>query len=236
VSEIPPNIRPPTPDEIREKAAKHHIDLSEEEVSDFETAIADTLAGYERLDELPNPTPEIEFTNRDIGYQPNSNEDPLNAFVRKCEVKGADDGPLAGYDVGLKDNISLAGVEMTCGSKLLEGYVPNTDATIVTRMLNAGATITGKLNMEDMAFSGSGELSATGPVLNPRDSNYIAGGSSSGSIAAVVNGDVDVAIGGDQGGSIRIPASWSGGVGHKPTHSLRDWAGRLTIQAQWQRT
>jgi len=225
VSEIPPNVQPPTPEEIREYAAKHYIDLSENEVADFATAIADTIEGYERLDELPDPKPGIEYTDRDPGYQPGPSEDPLNAFVRHCEVKGADSGLLDGYEVGLKDNVALAGIEMTCGSKLFEGYVPETDATIVTRMLDAGATITGKLNMEDMAFSGSGELSATGPVLNPHDPDYIAGGSSSGSIAAVVNGDVDVAIGGDQGGSVRIPASWSGGVGHKPTHSLVPYTG-----------
>jgi amidase len=189
------------------------------------TAIADTIAGYERLDKLPEPTPDRTYTDRDAGYRPTAEEDPLNAFVRKCEVDGADDGPLSEYEVGLKDNVALASVEMTCGSKLFEGYVPETDATIVTRLLDAGATITGKLNMEDMAFSGSGELSATGPVRNPYDPDYIAGGSSSGSIAAVVNGDVDVAIGGDQGGSVRIPAAWSGGVGHKPTHSLVPYTG-----------
>lgn len=225
MSEVPPNVRPPTPAEIREKAAEHHIDLSDEEVEDFQQAIAGTLAGYERLDELAEPRPTVEYTDRDPGYEPGADEDPLNAFVRKCEVRGADSGPLAGYDVGLKDNVALAGVEMTCGSKLFEGFVPSTDATIVTRLLDAGATVTGKLNMEDMAFSGSGELSATGPVRNPRDTDYIAGGSSSGSIAAVVNGDVDVAIGGDQGGSVRIPAAWSGGVGHKPTHGLVPYTG-----------
>ena len=201
------------------------MDLSDEEVADFAAAIEGTLEGYERLDELVAPERPVEYTDRDPGYRPEAAEDPLNAFVRKCEVAGADDGPLAGYEVGLKDNVAVAGIEMTCGSKMFEGYVPSEDATIVTRLLDAGATITGKLNMEDMAFSGSGELSATGPVLNPRDDDYIAGGSSSGSIAAVVNGDVDVAIGGDQGGSIRIPASWSGGVGHKPTHSLVPYTG-----------
>jgi amidase len=225
MSEVPPNVQPPTEEEIRENAAKHHIDLSDEEVADFATVIEGTMDGYERLDELPEPTPDRTYTDRDAGYRPTTEEDPLNAFVRKCEVGGADDGPLAEYEVGLKDNVALAGVEMTCGSKLLDGYVPETDATIVTRLLDAGATITGKLNMEDMAFSGSGELSATGPVRNPYDPDYIAGGSSSGSIAAVVSGDVDVAIGGDQGGSVRIPAAWSGGVGHKPTHSLVPYTG-----------
>ncbi len=206
-------------------AARHHMHLSDEEVADFAAVIERTLAGYERLDQLSAPTPKVEFTDRDSGYRPDAAEDPLNAFVTKCTVEGADDGPLVGYEVGLKDNVALAGVEMTCGSKLFEGYVPRTDATIVTRLLGAGATITGKLNMEDMAFSGSGELSATGPVLNPRSDEHVAGGSSSGSIAAVVAGEVDVAIGGDQGGSIRIPAAWSGGVGHKPTHGLVPYTG-----------
>jgi amidase len=225
MSEVPPNIQSPTPEEIRQKAAEHFIDLADDEVEDFAAAIEQTLEGYERLDELPEPRPDVEYTDRDAGYRPGRDEDPLNAYVTKCRVEGADSGPLSGYEVGLKDNIALAGVEMTAGSKLFDGYVPSVDATVVSRLLDAGATITGKLNMEDMAFSGSGELSATGPVLNPRDPDYIAGGSSSGSIAAVVDGDVDVAIGGDQGGSVRIPASWSGGVGHKPTHSLVPYTG-----------
>lgn len=225
MAESPPNVRPPTPEEIRVYAKHHHIDLSDDEVEEFEAVIAETLTGYERLDELPDHRPRVEYTDRDPGYRPGSDADPLNAFVTKCEVKGAESGPLDSYDVGLKDNVNLAGVELTLGSKLFEGYVPSTDATIVTRLLDAGATITGKLNMEDMAFSGSGELSATGPVLNPVDPAYVAGGSSSGSAAAVGAGDVDVAIGGDQGGSIRIPAAWSGIVGHKPTHGLVPYTG-----------
>ena len=223
--ESPPNIRPPTTEEIRNIASNYHITLSEDEVTDFAAVIDEILEGYERIDELPDPKPEVKYHHRDPGYKPGPEEDPLNAFVTKCEVQGADDGPLSGYEVGLKDNVSLAGVEMTLGSKLMEGYVPSTDATIVTRLLDAGATITAKLNMEDMALSGSGELSATGPVLNPHDDDYIAGGSSSGSAAAVGSGEADVAIGGDQGGSIRIPASWSGIVGHKPTHSLVPYTG-----------
>lgn len=221
----PPNVRPPTEDEIRELAAHHHMTLSDDEVAEYAAIIEGMLAGYERIDELQDPTPDVKYHHRDPGYKPGPEEDPLNAFVTRCEVPGAEDGPLAGLDVGLKDSISVAGVEMTLGSKLLEGYVPSTDATIVTRLLDAGATITGKTNMEDMALSGSGELSATGPVLNPRDPDYIAGGSSSGSAAAVATGDVDVAIGGDQGGSVRIPVAWSGIVGHKPTHSLVPYTG-----------
>jgi len=225
MSESPPNVRRPTEEEIRELAAHHHMSLSDDEVADFAAIIDGLFEGYERIDELADPTPEVSYHTRDPGYEPDAAEDPLNAFVRRCEVEGADDGPLSEYEIGLKDSVSLAGVEMTLGSKLFDGYVPSTDATIVTRLLDAGATITGKLNMEDMALSGSGELSATGPVHNPVDDDYLAGGSSSGSAAAVGAGDLDAAIGGDQGGSIRIPAAWSGIVGHKPTHSLVPYTG-----------
>ena len=221
----PPNVRPPTDEEIRAAASAHHIELTDEELADFAAMIPETLAGYERLDALAEPGVAVTYTDRDPGYKPDRTEDPLNAFVTRCRIEGASDGPLAGYEIGIKDNVAVAGVEMTCGSKLFEGYVPRHDATIVSRLLDAGATITGKTNMEDMAFSGSGELSATGAVLNPVSRDHIAGGSSSGSAAAVVAGDVDVAIGGDQGGSIRIPAAWSGCVGHKPTHGLVPYTG-----------
>jgi amidase len=138
------------------------------------------------------------------------------ALITKCEVEGSENGPLADYTVGIKDSIAVAGVEMTCGSKLLEGYVPSRDATVVTRLLDAGATITSKTNMEDMAWSGSDELSAFGPVTNPRNTDFLAGGSSGGSAAAVAAELVDVALGTDQGGSVRMPASWCGIVGHRP--------------------
>lgn len=219
------DLRSPTVDELERYAAVHHIDLSKAEREEFAAVAPELLGAYERLEELsPSKPTALDETNRTSSV-PSDEDDPLNAFVRRCTVAGAGEGPLAGYDVGLKDSVSLAGVEMTCGSDVLAGYIPSTDATIVTRLLEAGATITGKLNMEDMAFSGSGEMSAHGPVPNPRDADYLAGGSSSGSAAAVVSGDVDVAIGTDQAGSIRIPAAWSGCVGHKPTYGLVPYTG-----------
>jgi amidase len=114
---------------------------------------------------------------------------------------------------------------------LFEGYVPEIDATIVTRLLNAGATITGKLNMESFAFSGSSDTSDFGTVTNPRAPEYIAGGSSSGSGAAVAAGEVDVAIGGDQGGSIRIQSSCCGIVGIKLTTGLVPYTGIFPIDS-----
>jgi len=225
MSGVPPTVRPPTEAELREQARAHYLSLSDAALDDFAEMIEERIGAYERLDELTPSEPSLDYTDRTPGYRPDAAEDPLNAFVTKCEVEGAESGPLAGYEVGLKDNVNLAGVEMTLGSKLFEGYVPSTDATIVTWLLDAGATITGKLNMEDMAHSGSGDISALGPVANPYDDDYLAGGSSSGSAAAVGHGAVDVAIGGDQAGSIRIPAAWCGIVGHKPTHGLVPYTG-----------
>ncbi len=218
-------LGPPTADELERYAAVHHIDLSEAEREEFAAVAPGLVGAYERLEELSPSEPTVPVDTDRTSSVPNDEDDPLNAFVRCCSVSGAGAGQLEGYDIGLKDSVSLAGIEMTCGSDVFSGYVPSTDATVVTRMLEAGATIVGKLNMENMAFSGSGEMSAHGPVANPRDTEYLAGGASSGSAAAVVNGDVDVAIGTDQAGSVRIPASWSGCVGHKPTYGLVPYTG-----------
>jgi amidase len=219
--------RTPTPNELERYAAVHHVDLSDDEREDLAAAAAGLLDAYDRLAALSPSEPTAPVDPDRSGFVPDDDENPCNAFVRRCSVSGTADGDglLGGYDVGLKDSVSLAGIGLTCGSAVLSEYVPSTDATVATRLLEAGATITGKLNMEDMAFSGSGELSAHGPVPNPRDPDHLAGGSSSGSGAAVVNGDVDVAIGTDQAGSIRIPAAWCGCVGHKPTYGLVPYTG-----------
>lgn len=229
MSELPPNVRRPSPDTIREKAAEHFLDLSDEEVEAFAELIDGTLESYERLDALTEPRHETEYTDRELGYRPDPDEDPYNAWVTKCSVPGDDDGPLAGEEIGLKDNISVAGVEMTVGSKALEGYIPSRDATVVSRLLDAGATISGKTNMENIMFGGSGDLSGFGPPRNPHNTAHAAGGSSSGSAVALVAGEVDLALGGDQGGSIRMPAAFSGCVGLKATHSLVPYTGVMGL-------
>ena len=116
------------------------------------------------------------------------------------------------------------------GASVMEGYVPEVDATIVTRILDAGATITGKAVCEYFCVSGSSYTSATGPVQNPVKFGYSAGGSSSGSAALVGGGEVDMSIGGDQAGSIRIPAAFSGIVGMKPTHGLVPYSGVMSME------
>ena len=133
----------------------------------------------------------------------------------KSEVRGAAYGPLAGKRVVLKDNVCLAGVPMMNGASTLEGYVPDVDATLVTRILDAGGTIVGKAHCEYFCLSGGSHTSALGPVHNPYKYGFSAGGSSSGSGALVGAGEVEMAIGGDQGGSIRMPACWSGLLRHE---------------------
>ena len=122
---------------------------------------------------------------------------------------------MDGKRVALKDNICLAGVPMMNGASTLEGYVPDVDATVVTRILDAGGTIVGKAHCEYFCLSGGSHTSAHGPVHNPRKFGYSAGGSSSARGALVATGEVDMAIGGDQGGSIRMPSCWSGMLRHE---------------------
>ena len=128
-------------------------------------------------------------------------------------------GLLAGVRVALKDNIVADGLPLTCGSNRV-AVTPETDATVTERLLGAGATLVGKTNMDAFAFGPSGEFSDYGPVENPIAPDRVPGGSSSGSGAAVAAGVVDVALGSDTGGSIRIPAACCGVVGMKPTHGL----------------
>ena len=122
--------------------------------------------------------------------------------------------------VAVKDTYSLAGIPLTNGASVLEGYVPEFDAPVITRLLDAGAEIVGKSVCEYFSFSGGAATSTSGPVHNPRAWGHTPGGSSTGSGAFVALGEVDMATGGDQAGSIRIPASLSGVVGIKPTWGL----------------
>lgn len=226
------NIRRPSTEELDAIAEQYELDLNEQERADYKELVDSTLQSIEELDGQPEPQFDLhdrKYTDRSASYRPDTEEDPYNAWVSKFRVEGADSGPLAGTEVGLKDSIALAGYELTCGSAVLEGYVPQIDATVATRLLDAGATITGKLNMESFAWSGSSDTSDFGTVPTPHDEDHLAGGSSSGSGAAPAAGDCDIAIGGDQGGSIRVPSAWCGLVGMKPTTGLVPYTGVVPI-------
>ena len=222
-------IRRPTEDDLRMLAADNYFDLSDEEVDDFQALIPGLFRAYDQLERMPLPAAPLKYRDRDPGYRPSREEDPYNAIVRRCTLRGASSGKLAGKRFGLKNNTCIAGMPMSCGSLVLDGYVADMDATIVTRLLDAGAEIVATLNLDNFAFSGGGDTSAWGPVLNPHNPEHLSGGSSGGSAAALSYDDIDITIGGDQGGSIRIPASWCGVVGLKPTHGLVPYTGIVGI-------
>lgn len=181
-------------------------------------AIVDDL--YER--EAASPAPERDWAE--------PTENPLGAWYVTTDLRTTETGPLAGSRVAIKDNVSVAGVPMMNGSEMVRGFVPKADATVVTRLLEAGATIAGKAVCEDLCFSGASHTAKTGPIRNPWDTDRTAGGSSSGSAALVASGEVDLAVGGDQGGSIRIPSAFCGVVGHKPTFGLVPYTGAFPIE------
>ena len=223
-------LRPPTEADLRDLADSLFLDLTDDELEFFAEMAEQRVGAYETVRSY-DPESRLggdERRERTAGVRVTDEDDPHNAWVSRCYVAGDDDGLLAGTDVAIKDNVSVAGVEMTCGSQVVEGYVPDVDATVVSRLLEAGANVVGKTNMDEFAMTTTGH-SAFGAIANPRDDDHLAGGSSGGSAVVVATGEADAAIGTDQGGSVRIPAALCGVVGHKPTYGLVPYTGCIGL-------
>jgi amidase len=200
------------------------IHLGPEEAALYQKHLMEQLREFDTFVQarLEESTPPLVAASRQPGYQPGPEEDPLNAWTWKCRIAGAADGLLAGKTVSYKDHIAVAGMPMSFGAFALDGFIPDFDATVVTRVLQAGGTIIGKNVMNGLSggFGTGGGIGDYGRPLNPHNHNHVTGGSSSGSGAAVAAGQVDISFGGDQGGSIRIPAAFCGIIGLKPTFGL----------------
>src|SRR6266480_3261814 len=221
-------VRLPTLEQIDNLGSDFGLVLDADEVAAFQQAFKGPLASYGRLDELVPPAL-APIAPRSPGYRPAASENPYGAWYWKTNIQTGAEGLLSGKKVAIKDNICVAGVPMMNGSALLEGYVPELDATVVTRILDAGGTIAGKAACEDLCFSGASHTCAGGVIRNPHNPAHSAGGSSGGSAALVASGEVPMALGGDQGGSIRTPSSWCGVYGLKPTWGLVPTTGSMPI-------
>ena len=213
------------------EAAARHFDfhLDADARRDYLAAVRRTLLSYDVVDELYAQKARPRAPERAYRF-PEPGENPLGAWYVTTAIGSGAEGPLTGRPMAIKDNIAVGGIPMMNGSRAVEGFIPSRDATVVERLLAAGATIAGKSVCEELCCSGSSFTSASGPVRNPWDTAREAGGSSSGSSALVAAGVVDLALGGDQGGSIRIPAALCGVVGLKPTHGLVPYTGAFPIE------
>ncbi|MGH3322095.1 MAG: amidase [Streptosporangiaceae bacterium] len=223
-------IEPPGPREITRIARAFGLDLSDDERDRYAALLPAFLDHHRRLDELADTPLPVAYP-RVPGHRPAAEDNPHHGWVWRCQIDGSGEGPLAGKRVAIKDNIAVAGMPMLNGTSVLEGFAPGEDATVVTRVLDAGGAIVGKTAVPSLCFDGAGVTCYPEPQpANPYDPAYLPGASSAGNAVVLVTGQADIAIGGDQGGSVRLPASWSGCVGHKPTHGLVPYTGAFPIE------
>lgn len=222
------HVPTPSTDSLRRLSDSLGLALRDDELPGVQRAVDTALASYSRLDDLAERGRLAH--GRGTGSRPIPQDNPYGAWLWQEKVAPTSSGVLDRRSIVMKDNVSVAGLPMSNGSRVLEGYAPETDATVVTRVLAAGATLLGTAACEDLCFSGNSFTSASGPVRNPYDASRSSGGSSSGCAVLVALGEADLAIGADQGGSVRGPAAWSGITGLKPTYGLVPYTGMFAIE------
>lgn len=225
--EVPPDGF--TRSRLEQVAQRWSLTFDGQEAEALLDAVAGVRAAYERVAALAEATAPA----RPCPVAPvAAGEDPYNAWLWRLDPgrDGVRAGPLSGRRLVVKDCIAVAGVPMTLGGRLLKDYVPAEDAAAVARARSAGATVLGTATCEDLCCSGSSFTSATGAVRNPYDLERSSGGSSSGCAVLVATGEADLALGTDQGGSVRNPAAWSGVCGLKPTFGLVPYTGAFPFE------
>ncbi|KAL0256147.1 hypothetical protein SLS55_008539 [Diplodia seriata] len=220
---------PVTVEDVRASFGKLGVTVTPEEEADYFKLLAGLHDAAKIVDALPDYLPNVDLQRfpRQNVHRPSADEQVLGAaWAHTFTIKDASiQGPLTGKTLCLKDCITVAGVPQLLGTDSIEPWTPDSDATVVTWALEAGAEIVGTANCENWCQSTSSFSSSHGTVENPFAKGYSAGGSTSGAAALVGAGLVDIAIGADQGGSIRVPAALCGVVGLKPTHGLVPYTG-----------
>jgi amidase len=219
---------PPSPEHLMTAARRLGMTLSSEAAVMFARYSAELDFAYRRVDALDEYQPPPCPRERSFTY-PADNDNKFRAWLVKSSIKRTTAGKLAGKRIVVKDTVAVAGLPMTDGTDFLN-HVPSFDATIVDRILGAGGEIAGKAVCEFLSFSSGSHTATTGVVENPVKLGYSTGGSSSGCAALVAAGEVDMAIGGDQAGSIRIPASHCGLYGLKPTFGRVPYTGAVSSE------
>lgn len=231
VSLVASENNPVTKQDVYDQLKKLDLAIPESEITDFTAILAAVHDSAEKIDALPDYLPP---TNLDRFPRKNVTKiygtDDLGAWVYKFDIEdqNPNSGPLKGKTVSIKDNIGVAGIPQVNGTDTWDPWIPKADATVVRRVLENGGHIVGTANCEQLCLFTGSHTSCLGDVHNPHAPGHTTGGSSSGSAASVASGQVDMSIGCDQGGSIRIPSALSGLVGLKPTFGLVPYTGIVT--------
>ncbi|KAF2137642.1 uncharacterized protein K452DRAFT_235635 [Aplosporella prunicola CBS 121167] len=231
-SPTPQASNPVTMAELDQACATLGVEMADAEKEDYRALLGGFHDAAEALMALPDVVPAVDLARfpREHVHPPDPEANAHGAWAWRCSIKDQSTerkkpGLLAGRTVVLKDSIAVKDVPMELGTEFVKGIVPNTDATVVTRLLEAGAHVIGKAVCENLCLSATSHSAASGPVHNPFARGYCSGGSSSGCGVLVALGEADLAVGADQGGSVRIPACNCGIVGLKPTFGLVPYTG-----------
>ncbi|MEK6418284.1 MAG: amidase [Burkholderia gladioli] len=226
------NIPAPTPEDILQISRNLGLGVNESEAGFYADVVAKSVKSYDTVFSIAAEAAPKAPVGREY-VEPPATENTNNAWYVRSAIVESKTGPLSGRRVAIKDSIPVAGLPMLAGSNIFDGYVPEFDAEVVRRILAAGGEIAGKAHCEYLCFSGSSHTSVAGRIQNPWADGFSSGGSSSGSAVLVASGEVDMALGADQAGSIRMPASFSGIVGLKPTYGLVPYTGIAPLDASF---